>query len=91
MENESELRIEEKGFRLKHPKLLIFSTISGIEKKPASAFDIFHEFRYEVFTKVSTKETRMQLHVPLQDYVEEHLDFSLSLSCSLTLSVSEAC
>ena len=39
---------------------------------PASALDIFHELGDNILAEVAPKEARVQLHVPLQHYVEKH-------------------
>lgn len=42
-----------------------------------------------MFTKITTKVARMQLHVSLQHYVKEHLFFSFALSSRLMILISE--
>lgn len=39
---------------------------------PASSLDIFHELGDNILAEVAPKEARVQLHVPLQHYVEKH-------------------
>lgn len=41
--------------------------------KPASALHIFHELRDDILTEVTTEVSWVELHVPLQYYMEEHL------------------
>ena len=60
---------EEEKFRFKKQR----------ERGPAGALDIFHELGNDVVAQVTTKVARVELHVPLQYYVEEHLSCLLFL------------
>ena len=43
-----------------------------IEARPASAFDVFHELGDELVSEVAPEVAGVELHVSLQNYVEEH-------------------